>query len=88
MRLILDLNTYYEWACTLRVSSVKRMFEVLKEVGNLFLADGGDELRKLVHDLPRYQGQLRIEEIYEMLASRTDYKKIQKYMENKECVIQ
>ncbi|KAI8822966.1 exocyst complex component Sec10-domain-containing protein [Fimicolochytrium jonesii] len=88
MQLIIDLNTFYEWSCTLKVSSVKKMFEVLKEVGNLFLADGGDELRKLVHDLPRYQGQLRIEEIYELLASRTDYKKIQKYMETKDCVIQ
>ncbi|KNC99171.1 uncharacterized protein SPPG_05425 [Spizellomyces punctatus DAOM BR117] len=88
MQLIYDLNRYYEWACTLRVASVKKLFEVLKEVGNLFLADGGEELRKLVHDLPRYQGALRIEEIYELLASRTDYKKIQKYMESKDCIIQ
>ncbi|KAJ3163213.1 F-box protein: endocytic membrane traffic, recycling ReCYcling 1 [Geranomyces michiganensis] len=88
MQLILDLNTFYNWSATLRVSSVKKMFEVLKELGNLFLADGGDELRKLVHDLPRYQGQLRIEEVYELLASRTDYKKIQKYVETKECCIQ
>ncbi|KAI8917495.1 exocyst complex component Sec10-domain-containing protein [Powellomyces hirtus] len=88
MQLILDLNTFYTWSTTLRVSSVKKMFEVLKEIGNLFLADGGEELRKLVHDLPRYQGQLRIEEVYELLASRTDYKKIQKYMESKECCIQ
>ncbi|KAJ3168848.1 F-box protein: endocytic membrane traffic, recycling ReCYcling 1 [Geranomyces variabilis] len=88
MQLILDLNTFYTWSTTLRVSSVKKMFEVLKELGNLFLADGGDELRKLVHDLPRYQGQLRIEEVYELLASRTDYKKIQKYVETKECCIQ
>ncbi|TPX66932.1 hypothetical protein SpCBS45565_g04088 [Spizellomyces sp. 'palustris'] len=88
MQLIYDLNQYYEWASTLRVASLKKLFEVLKEVGNLFLADGGEELRKLVHDLPRYQGALRIEEIYELLASRTDYKKIQKYMESKDCIIQ
>jgi hypothetical protein len=36
----------------------------------------------------RYQGMLRPEEIYELLAARTDYKKIQKYVETKECIIQ
>jgi recyclin-1 len=39
------------------------------------------------HDLPRFQGVLRVEEIYELMASRTDYKKIQKYVESKECLI-
>ncbi|KAI9088185.1 exocyst complex component Sec10-domain-containing protein [Phlyctochytrium arcticum] len=88
MQLICDLNRYYEWATTLRVSSVKKLFEVLKEIGNLFLADGGEELRNLVHDVPRYQGALRVEEVLELLGSRTDYKKIQKFIENKECIIQ
>ncbi|KAL5033372.1 F-box protein: endocytic membrane traffic, recycling ReCYcling 1, variant 2 [Batrachochytrium dendrobatidis] len=88
LQLICDMNRYYEWATSIRVPSVTKQFAVLKELGNLFLADGSDELRKMVHDAPRYQGALRIEEIYELLQSRTDYKKIQKQVESKECIIQ
>lgn len=87
MQLICDLNRYYEWASNLRVGSVARLFLVLKELGNLFLADGGQQLKDLVHDAERYQGALRPEEIYELLASRTDYKKIQKHVESKECIV-
>ncbi|KAJ3328435.1 F-box protein: endocytic membrane traffic, recycling ReCYcling 1 [Blyttiomyces sp. JEL0837] len=88
MQLICDLNRYYEWASNLRVTSVAKLFLVLKELGNLFLADGGAELKNLVHDGERYHGALRPEDIYELLASRTDYKKIQKFVESKECLIQ
>ncbi|KAJ3191425.1 F-box protein: endocytic membrane traffic, recycling ReCYcling 1 [Irineochytrium annulatum] len=87
MQLICDLNSYHEWACTLHVYSVSKLFLVLKELGNLYLAEGGTELRNLVHDAERYQGALRPEEIYELLAARTDYKKIQKYVETKECLV-
>ncbi|KAJ3086496.1 F-box protein: endocytic membrane traffic, recycling ReCYcling 1 [Quaeritorhiza haematococci] len=88
MQLICDLNRYYEWASSVRVPSVAKQFSVLKELGSLFLADGNNELRGLVHDVQRYQGHLRLEEILELLSSRTDYKQIQKYVESKECIIQ
>ncbi|KAI9358642.1 exocyst complex component Sec10-domain-containing protein [Zopfochytrium polystomum] len=82
-----DLNRFYEWAANLRVGAVARLFLVLKELGNLFLADGGQDLKNLVHDAERYHGALRPEDIYELLASRTDYKRIQKHVESKECVV-
>ena len=82
-----DFNKYYEWAQSTRVSAIAKQFQVLKELGKLYLSDGNEELRKLVHDLPRYQGVLRIEEIYELLQSRTDYKRIQKFVESKECLV-
>ncbi len=65
-----------------------KLFGVLKEVGNLFFVDGGVELKELVHDQARYQGALRSDEIMELLSSRADFKKIQKYIEAKECCIQ
>ncbi|KAI8905911.1 exocyst complex component Sec10-domain-containing protein [Gorgonomyces haynaldii] len=83
-----DLNRYHDWAQSLYVSQTTKLFVILKELGNLFLADGSDELKKLVHDAPRFQAALRVEEIYELLQSRTDYKKIQKQVEAKECCIQ
>ncbi|KAI8814074.1 exocyst complex component Sec10-domain-containing protein [Cladochytrium replicatum] len=87
MQLIVDLNCYYEWATSVRVASVSKLFTVLKELGNIFLADAGPELRNLVHDLQRFQGTLRQEEIYELLGSRTDWKKIQKVVEAKDCIV-
>jgi recyclin-1 len=82
------LNKYNEWANSLCVTQVNKIFVILKEIGNLFLADGSDELKQLVHDAPRFQAALRVEEIYELLQARTDYKKIQKHVESKECTIQ
>ncbi|KAJ3108484.1 F-box protein: endocytic membrane traffic, recycling ReCYcling 1 [Phlyctochytrium planicorne] len=87
MQLICDFNRYHEWATTLRVPSVSRLFLVLKELGNLYMAEGGTELRNMVHDADLYQGALRPEEIYELLAARTDYKKIQKFVESKDCLV-
>ena len=88
MQLICDMNRYYDWAYSMHISSLSKLFQVLKELGNLFLADGSEELSKLVHDAPRFQNALRVEEIYELMQSRTDYKKIQKQVEAKECIIQ
>lgn len=88
MQLICDLNKYHDWAASLCITSTTKLFQILKELGNLFLADGSEELRKLVHDAPRFQAALRVEEIYEILQSRTDYKSIQKHVEAKECIIQ
>ncbi|KAI8851827.1 exocyst complex component Sec10-domain-containing protein [Chytridium lagenaria] len=87
MQLICDFNRYHEWASSLRVPSVSRLFLVLKELGNLYMAEGGTELRNMVHDAELYQGALRPEEIYELLAARTDYKKIQKFVETKDCLV-
>jgi recyclin-1 len=72
----------------LRLSAATKQFQALKELGNLFLADGSEELRSLVHDLPRFNGALRIEEIYELLQSRTDYDTVKSQVEAKECIIQ
>jgi recyclin-1 len=88
MQLICDFNRYFDWAFSLRNSSATKMYQALKELGNLFLADGSDELRAAVHDMPRFNGALRIEEIYELMQSRTDYKEIRKQVEAKECSIQ
>lgn len=88
MNNISDFNKYYEWAYSLRLNAATKQFQALKELGNLFLADGSEELRSLVHDLPRFNGALRIEEIYELLQSRADYDKVKSQVEAKECAIQ
>ncbi len=81
------MNHYYDWSQTLRVTHVTQLFLALKEIGYLYLAADGEELKQMVHEQPRLQGAFRIEEIYELVSCRTDYRKIQKYVENKECSI-
>jgi len=57
-------------------------------VGNLYIIESASDLRELVHDESRYQGLLTLEEIYELVAARSDYKRIQKIVESKDCIIQ
>lgn len=70
------------------MNNVSKIFTVLKEIGHLFIVDGNHELKELVNDQHRYQGVLRQDEVMELLASRSDFKKIQKFIESKECIIQ
>ncbi|KAI9001608.1 exocyst complex component Sec10-domain-containing protein [Gaertneriomyces semiglobifer] len=88
LQLITDINTYYAWACSLRVGGVKKQFEVLKEVGNLFLVEQADELRKMIHDGQRWEGYLRVEEVVELVQCRTDWMKVKKGLEGGDCCIQ
>ncbi|KAJ3324704.1 F-box protein: endocytic membrane traffic, recycling ReCYcling 1 [Gonapodya sp. JEL0774] len=87
MQLICDINAYYDWSLTLRQPETTKLFAVLKEIGNLFMVDGGPDLRELVHDHERFQGRLRPEEILELLRSRTDFKKIEKNLDAADCVV-
>ena len=88
MQLIIDMNRYYDWALLLKQTKVTKMFACLKEVANLFLADGTKELQEIVNDPKRFNGALRVEELYELLQSRSDYKEQRKELEAKECCIQ
>ena len=88
MQLIIDMNKYYDWAISLKQSRITKMFACLKEVGGLFLADGTRELQEIVNDPKRFNGCLRVEELYELLQSRADYKEKKKELEAKECCIQ
>ncbi|KAI9020464.1 exocyst complex component Sec10-domain-containing protein [Hyaloraphidium curvatum] len=85
LRVICDLTEYYNWAITLRNPEVTKMFAVLKEIGNLYIVESAADLKEMVHDTDRYHNQVRVEEIYELLQGRADWKKIQKDVEVSDC---
>jgi len=87
-QLICDLNQYCVWARTLRNPGTTKIFSVLKEVGNLFIVDTAQDLKRIVLDTDRYGGYLRRDDIDELLKCRTDYKDIQHIIETKDCIIQ
>jgi recyclin-1 len=88
LRVIADLNEYYKWATSLRNPEVNKMFSLLKELGNIYIVEKPGDLRDMIHDPSRYHGLIRIEEIYELLQGRTDWRRIQKTVETNECVVQ
>jgi len=87
-QLICDLNQYCIWASTLRNPATTKIFAVLKEVGNLFIVDTPQDLKRIVLDTDRYGGYLRRDDIDDLLKCRTDYKDIQHIIETKDCIIQ
>jgi hypothetical protein len=79
---------YYEWVNSLHLPNAVKLFLSLKEISNIFIADGTKELSSLVQDLTRHHQVLNVEELLELIRSRSDYKKIQNHVETKECCIQ
>jgi hypothetical protein len=58
----------------LEIPEVGRHFEVLQEIGNLYVVSDPETLKKLVNDASRYKNYLRIEELMEFVERRADYK--------------
>ncbi|KAJ1980479.1 F-box protein: endocytic membrane traffic, recycling ReCYcling 1 [Dimargaris verticillata] len=82
-QLISDLNAYHRWASTyLKSPEVMRYFDVLKELGHLYIITP-QHLRDLLHDARRFEPILRVEEIYEFVILRTDYAKIKNMVEER-----
>ncbi|KAJ1653282.1 F-box protein: endocytic membrane traffic, recycling ReCYcling 1 [Dispira simplex] len=82
-QLISDLNAYHHWSSQyLKNPDVVRYFDVLKELGNLYIVTP-QHLRELLHDTPRFEPVLRIEEIYDFVMLRTDYTHIKGMVEER-----
>ncbi|KAJ2611593.1 F-box protein: endocytic membrane traffic, recycling ReCYcling 1 [Coemansia sp. RSA 1365] len=84
-QLIADLNLYYEWAarsCTADPESL-RMFAALKDLANCFILAPAD-LRGFLRDQysrHTFDGVMRAEEVYDVVACRADYRDIRGQVE-------
>ncbi|KAJ1967338.1 F-box protein: endocytic membrane traffic, recycling ReCYcling 1 [Dispira parvispora] len=82
-QLISDLNAYHHWSSQyLKTPDVVRYFDVLKELGNLYIVTP-QHLRELLHDTPRFEPVFRVEEIYEFVMLRADYTHIKGMVEER-----
>ena len=81
-RLIGDLNAYYEWAASLGVAEAAKYFSALKELGHIYVVSP-TSLRDLMHDANRYRGVIGVEDIYEFVQLRKDYRKIKPMVDDK-----
>ncbi|KAF9995485.1 F-box protein: endocytic membrane traffic, recycling ReCYcling 1 [Entomortierella chlamydospora] len=87
--LICDLNHYYNFVAGLKQPSLTPNFLALKELGNLFIIQSPSDLKQLIHDMERFGGILRIEDVFEFAEMRSDWKSIQRIVERDrlECAI-
>ncbi|ORY82539.1 F-box domain-containing protein [Protomyces lactucae-debilis] len=96
LKLISDLNYYYNYIASLKQSSIVPYFSSLKELGNLYIVSGqeGKAVGQLVSDMVRFGGVLRPEDVYEFAERRADWMKVKKdvdkviYGTNGDCVVQ
>ncbi|KAF9578661.1 F-box protein: endocytic membrane traffic, recycling ReCYcling 1 [Lunasporangiospora selenospora] len=87
--LICDLNYYYNFVVSLKQPSLLPNFLALKELGNIFIIQSPQDLKQLIHDMERFGGILRIEDIFEFAEMRSDWKSIQRIVERDrlDCII-
>ncbi|KAF8975001.1 F-box protein: endocytic membrane traffic, recycling ReCYcling 1 [Entomortierella lignicola] len=79
--LICDLNHYYNFVAGLKQPSLTPNFLALKELGNIFIIQSPSDLKQLIHDMERFGGILRVEDVFEFAEMRSDWKSIQRIVE-------
>lgn len=78
LKLISDLNYYYQFILTLKQSSIVPYFTALKELGNIYIISGrdGKAVGQVISDIARFGGVLRPEDVYEFAERRADWNKV------------
>jgi recyclin-1 len=84
-QLICDLNAFYDWSSKLQSESLKKKYQNLKELGNIYIMDAKG-LKPYLQEHQRYS-EMRVEEVLEFVQVRSDYKKIAKVIESENCTI-
>ncbi|KAJ2625143.1 F-box protein: endocytic membrane traffic, recycling ReCYcling 1 [Coemansia spiralis] len=82
-QLIADLNLYYDWAAENVDPDTLRFFTALKDLANCFILAPRD-LRGFLRDQysrRTFDGVMRMEEIYDVVACRADYRAIRTQVE-------
>ncbi|KAI8064539.1 exocyst complex component Sec10-like protein [Gongronella butleri] len=80
-RYICDMNAYYDFIVTLRQKTVTPYFMALKSLANIYIIDNPHDIKTVIHDMSRYQGLLRIEDLFEFAACRSDWPVIRKIVQ-------
>ncbi|CDS13111.1 hypothetical protein LRAMOSA05294 [Lichtheimia ramosa] len=75
---ISDMNAYYNFITTLRQSSVTPYFSALKSLANIYIISSAPDIKNVIHDLERYHGLMKTEDLLEFAACRSDWPMIKK----------
>ncbi|KAK4514320.1 ERMES complex subunit mmm1 [Mucor velutinosus] len=80
-RYISDMNAYYDFILSLRQKTITPYFLALKSLANLYIIESATDIKSLIHDLERYHGLMRVEDLFEFAACRSDWPVIKKVVQ-------
>ncbi|KAJ8664074.1 hypothetical protein O0I10_000352 [Lichtheimia ornata] len=75
---ISDMNAYNDFAVTLRQKSVTPYFSALKALANIYIISSAPDIKNMIHDMERYHGLLKVEDLLEFAACRSDWPAIKR----------
>ncbi|KAI8338978.1 exocyst complex component Sec10-like protein [Chlamydoabsidia padenii] len=81
IRYICDMNAYYDFVSSLRQKTVTPYFLALKSLANLYIIDSAPDIKNVIHDLERYHGLMRVEDLFEFASCRSDWAVIRKVVQ-------
>ncbi|GAB5586782.1 F-box protein: endocytic membrane traffic [Umbelopsis nana] len=77
-QIISDLNAYDNYIVSLRQRTITPYFAALKALANIYIIANPADIKDVIHDLERYHGILRIEDLFEFAACRSDWPSIRR----------
>lgn len=88
MKLLTDLSIYSQFIATFKNAELNRLFDALREVGQIFLFEGNDnkevnEMCEIISDSERYGGVFGVEEVVEFCERRVDWYAVRNRVEGK-----
>ncbi|CAI4210473.1 unnamed protein product [Parascedosporium putredinis] len=83
IKLIADMNLYFDYVRTLRNQDLLAYFGALRELSQIYLIDAGHakEMAIVIADGDRFKGIFRAEEVYEYAQRRADWYQVRKSVE-------
>lgn len=83
------MNAYYNFITTLRQSSITPYFSALKSLANIYIISSAPDIKNVIHDLERYHGLMKTEDLLEFAACRSDWPVIKKVVmkDITDCII-
>ncbi|KAH6641524.1 exocyst complex component Sec10-like protein [Chaetomium tenue] len=83
IKLIADMNLYFEYVRTLRNQDLLAYFKALRELSQIYLIDArhAKEMATIIADGDRFGGIFRAEEVYEYAERRADWYQVRKDVE-------
>ena len=76
-----DMNAYYDFIVSLRQKTITPYFLALKSLANLYIIDNPADIKSLIHELDRYHGLMRVEDLFEFAACRSDWPVIKRVVQ-------
>ncbi|KAG1151452.1 hypothetical protein G6F37_003438 [Rhizopus arrhizus] len=80
-RYISDMNAYYNFISSLHQKDSTTYFLALKSLANIYIIESASDIKSLIHDLERYHGLMRVEDLFEFAACRSDWPMIKRVVQ-------